>query len=218
VQFLISVTVIACTLVMFAQMRYISSMSLGFARENRVNVVLRGADTILSADAIRTQLLTNPDVLGVSWMTTPLGIGSFGVSAIGFETNDGTIEASTVTGMGVGPDFVKVMGMKLIAGRDVADVVASAAGGGPGGAPVSPINEIVVNEAVVRAQHWDQPIGKHFELDRGRPHEGHGRRRGEGLQLPLRARGVAPFAIFRRVETFLDWRPRCASTRSARWC
>ena len=56
VQFLISVTVIACTLVMAAQMRYIGSMSLGFARENRVNVTLRGADTILSGDAIRTQL------------------------------------------------------------------------------------------------------------------------------------------------------------------
>ncbi len=48
VQFLISVTVIACTLVMGAQMRYISSMSLGFERENRVNVTLRGSDTILS--------------------------------------------------------------------------------------------------------------------------------------------------------------------------
>ena len=98
-QFLISVTVIACTLVMFAQMRYISSMSLGFARENRVNVVLRGSETILSADAIRTQLLTNPEVLGVSWMNTPLGVGSFGEGRIGLETNDGTIETTTITGM-----------------------------------------------------------------------------------------------------------------------
>ncbi|HVS23212.1 MAG TPA: FtsX-like permease family protein, partial [Gammaproteobacteria bacterium] len=58
VQFLISVTVIASTLVMGAQMRYISSMSLGFERENRVNVTLRGSDTILSADAIKTQLMS----------------------------------------------------------------------------------------------------------------------------------------------------------------
>jgi hypothetical protein len=118
---------------MFTQMRYISSMSLGFARENRVNVVLRGSETILSADAIRTELLTNPDVLGVSWMATPLGVGSFGTTAIGLETNDGTIETTTLSGMGVGPDFINVMGMKLVAGRDLADVVASAAGaGGPG--------------------------------------------------------------------------------------
>jgi len=203
VQFLISVTVIACTLVMFGQMRYISSMSLGYARENRVNVTLRGPDAILSADAIRTQLLTNPDVLGVSWMTTPLGVGSFGVSAIGLETNDGTIELTTVSNAGVGPDFVKVMGMKLVAGRDVADDVPSAAGGGPGGAPVSPITELVVNEAVVRAQHWKEPIGKRFEIG-----QGGGAQKGTvvGVVQDFNFRsvheGVGPFAIYRRVEDF----------------
>jgi putative ABC transport system permease protein len=204
VQFLISVTVIACTLVMFAQMRYVSSMSLGFARENRVNVILRGSDTILSADAIRTQLLTNPDVLGVSWMATPLGIGTFGVSAIGLETNDGTIETSTLSGMGVGPDFVNVMGMKLVAGRDVADIVTSAAGAGqPGAAPAQQITEIVVNEAVVRAQHWDEPIGKRFELGQG-PAAQKGVVVGVVQDFNFRSvhENVGPFAIFRRVEDF----------------
>jgi putative ABC transport system permease protein len=203
VQFLISVSVIACTLVMFAQMRYISSMSLGYARENRVNVTLRGSDTILSADAIRTQLLTNPDVLGVSWMTTPLGVGTFGVGAIGLETNDGTIEQSTVSNLGVGPDFVRVMGMKLVAGRDVTDDVVSAAGGGPGGAPVSRISEIIVNEAVVRAQHWKEPIGKRFEIGQG-PAAQRGTVVGVVQDFNFRSvhEGVGPFAIYRRVEDF----------------
>ena len=203
-QFLISVTVIACTLVMFAQMRYISSMSLGFARENRVNVVLRGSETILSADAIRTQLLTNPEVLGVSWMNTPLGVGSFGEGRIGLETNDGTIETTTITGMGVGPDFIKVMGITLVAGRDVADIVASAAGaGGPGGAPPQPITELVVNQAVVRAQHWDDPIGKRFELGQG-PGAQQGTVVGVVQDFNFRSvhNSVEPFAIFRRVENF----------------
>ncbi|HET8699549.1 MAG TPA: ABC transporter permease, partial [Gammaproteobacteria bacterium] len=152
VQFLISVAVIACTLVMWSQMRYISSMSLGFARENRVNVTLRGADTISSADAIRTQLLTNPDVLGVSWMTVPMGTGQFGTATLMLETNDGRMEAATVSNMGVGPDFIKTMGLDLVAGREVRDEVASAAAAGPAGAPAQPITELVVNEARVRSQ------------------------------------------------------------------
>ena len=102
VQFLISMAVIACTLVMGAQMRHISSMSLGFERENRVNVTLRGADTILSGDAIKTELLTNPNVLGVSWATAPMG-GRFGINVIGLETNAGTIEMTTVSTWGSGP-------------------------------------------------------------------------------------------------------------------
>ena len=203
VQFLISVTVIACTLVMWAQMRYISSMSLGFERENRVNVTLRGSDTILSADAIRTQLLTNPDVLGVSWTTTPMGTGLFGIGQVGFETNDGRIEQTTVTNMGVGPDFINVMGMQLIAGRDVADDVASAAGAGPGRAPAQQISQIVVNEAVVRSQHWEEPIGKRFEIGQG-PGAQKGTVVGVVRDFNFNSvhEGVAPFAIYRRVEDF----------------
>jgi putative ABC transport system permease protein len=201
-QFLISVTVIACTLVMGAQMRYISSMSLGFERENRVNVILRGADTILSADAIKTQLLANPDVLGVSWMTTPMG-AQFGPGAVGFETNQGTIEQTTISGLGVGPDFIDVMGLQLIVGRDVADDVASAAGSGPGDRPRQLITEIVVNEAIVRAMHWDDAIGKHFELG-----QGPGAQRGtvvgvvKDFNYSSVHQSVGPFAIYRRVEDF----------------
>jgi len=205
VQFLISVTVIACTLVMAAQMRYISSMSLGFERENRVNVTLRGSETILSADAIKTQLMTNPNVLGVSWTTAPMG-GRFGPGQIGLETNQGAIETTTIVGMGVGPDFIKVMGMKLIAGRDVADDVASAAGAGPGGG--SPITEIVVNEALVRAMHWEQALGKQFELGQNSQTE-KGKVVGvvKDFNFSSVHEGVAPFAMYRRVENFAQVPP-----------
>jgi putative ABC transport system permease protein len=203
VQFLISVTVIACTLVMAAQMRYISSMSLGFERENRVNVTLRGSDTILAADAIKTQLMSNPNVLGVSWATAPMG-GRFGLTAIGLETNQGTIETTTVNNMGVGPDFIDVMGLRLIAGRAPADDVASAAGGGAAGAPGSrQIREIVVNEALVRALHWEEPIGKRFELGQG-PQAQKGTVVGvvKDFNFSSVHEGVGPFAIYRQVEDF----------------
>ena len=201
-QFLISVTVIACTLVMGAQMRYISSMSLGFERENRVNVTLRGSDTILSADAIKTQLLTNPNVLGVSWVTTPMG-GQFAINAIGLETNEGAIETTTVTHMGVGPDFIDVMGLKLVAGRAPSDDVASAAGAGAAGGPAQRIREIVVNEALVRALHWQEPLGKRFELGQG-PQAQKGTVVGvvKDFNFSSVHEGVAPFAIYRQVEDF----------------
>jgi putative ABC transport system permease protein len=203
VQFLISVTVIACTLVMAVQMRYISSMSLGFERENRVNVTLRGSDTILSADAIKTQLMANPNVLGVSWATSPMG-GRFGLGGIGLETNQGTIEMTTVNNMGVGPDFINVMGLKLIAGRAPTDEVASAAGGGGGGGPgPQQIHEIVVNEALARALHWEEPIGKRFEIGQG-PQAQKGTVVGvvKDFNFSSVHEGVGPFAIYRQVEDF----------------
>jgi len=201
-QFLISVAVIACTLVMGAQMRYISGLSLGFERENRVYVTLRGADTILSSDAIRTQLLTNPNVLGVSWTTSKMG-GNFPINGIGLETNQGAMEMTTVWHMGVGPDFVKTMGLKLIAGHGPADDVASAAGAGGGGPTASQISEIVVNEALVNRLHWQEPIGKHFELGQG-PGAQKGTVVGVVKDFNFRSvhEDVAPFAIYRRTEDF----------------
>jgi putative ABC transport system permease protein len=203
VQFLISVTVIACTLVMSAQMRYISSMSLGFERENRVNVILRGSETILSADAIKTQLMTNPNVLGVSWATVPMG-GRFGLGGIGFETNQGTIEMTTVNNMGVGPDFINVMGLQLLAGREPTQEVLSAADAGSAGRPgPQPIREIVVNEALVRALHWENAIGKRFELGQG-PQAQKGTVVGvvKDFNFSSVHEGVGPFAIYRQVEDF----------------
>ncbi len=208
VQFLVSVAVIACTLVMGAQMRYISSMSLGFERENRVNVTLRGADTIMSGDTIRTELLTNPNVLGVSWVNAPMA-GRFGLNAIGLETNQGTIEQTTVNHMGVGPDFVEVMGLQLIAGRGTSDEVASAAAAGtPGGPPVSRIRELVVNEALVRALHWEEPVGKRFEIGQGAAAP-KGTVVGVVKDFNFRSvhEGVAPFAIYRQVEDFTRTAP-----------
>ena len=202
VQFLISVAVIGCTLVMGAQMRYISSLSLGFERENRVYVTLRGADTILSSDAIRTQLLTNPNVHGVSWTTSKMG-GNFQINGIGLETNQGAIEMTTVWHMGVGPDFVNTMGLKLIAGHGPVDDVASAAGAGPAGASASQISEIVVNEALVRRMHWEEAVGKRFELGQG-PGGQKGTVVGVVQDFNFRSvhEDVAPFAIYRRVEDF----------------
>jgi len=189
--------------VMGAQMRYISSMSLGFERENRVNVTLRGSDTILSADAIKTQLMANPNVLGVSWATTQMG-GRFGISGIGLETNQGAIEMTTVTNMGVGPDFINVMGIELVAGRAPANDIVSAAGERPsGGAGPPPIREIVVNEALVRALHWEEPIGKRFELGQG-PNAQKGTVVGvvKDFNFSSVHEGVGPFAIYPQVEDF----------------
>ncbi len=206
VQFLISVAVIACTLVMSAQMRYISSLSLGFDRENRVDVTLRGAETILSSDAIRTQLLTNPNVLGVSWATSPMG-GNFPLNVIGLETNQGAIEPTSVSHMGVGPDFIDVMGMQLIEGHGPADDIPSEAAAAPAGGPPR-ITEIVVNEALVRGLHWDQPIGKRFELGQG-PGAQKGTVVGVVKDFNFRSvhEQVAPFAIYRQVENFAQMPP-----------
>jgi putative ABC transport system permease protein len=206
VQFMISIAVIACTLVMASQMRYISTLSLGFDRENKLTAMLRGVDTITSSDAIKTELMRNPNVVGVSWANTTIG-GNFPINVIGLETNDGVIEPTTISHMGVGADFVAVMGLTIVAGREPSDEVPSAAAGAPQG-PGLRIREIVVNESLVRALHWDEPIGKRFELGAG-PGAQTGTVVGVVKDFNFRSlhTEIEPFAIYRLVDNFAQLPP-----------
>lgn len=153
VQFTMSIAVIACTLLMISQMRYMSSLSLGFEKENRVMVTLRGLDVIDRSEAIKTQLVTNPNVLGVTWSDSMMGKG-FPINVLNLETNEGVIEPTTLSHVGVGPDFVQVMGMQIVTGRALSEEM---------GADTT-ISALVVNETLVRGLHWDEPLGKRFEI------------------------------------------------------
>ena len=109
--------------------------------------------------------------------------------------------------MGVGPDFIDVMGLNLVAGRGPSDEVASAAAANPG-PPAARIREIVVNEALVRALHWEEAVGKQFELGQG-PAAAKGTVVGVVKDFNFRSvhEGVAPFAIYRQVENFSQLPP-----------
>jgi putative ABC transport system permease protein len=189
-------------------MRYVSTMSLGFERENKLVVTLRSVDTITSSDAIKTELLRNPNVLGVSWSSSQMG-GNFPINVLGLENNDGIIEQTTLTHMGVGPEFVKVMGLQIVAGRGPADEIPSATADAPPppGAPPR-ITEIVVNEAAVRGLHWDQPIGKRFELGGG-PNAQKGTVVGVVKDFNFRSvhRAVEPFALYAQFDQFAQLPP-----------
>jgi putative ABC transport system permease protein len=203
VQFMISIAVIASTLVMASQMRYMSSLSLGFEKENRLTVQLRGTDTITSSDAIKTEILRNPNVLGVSWASSTMG-GNFPINVVGLENNEGVIEQTTVNHMGVGTDFIEVMGLQIIEGRAPSDEVPSASAAGPPG-PGPQIREIVVNEALVRGLHWDEAVGKRFQLGQG-PAAQNGTVVGVVKDFNFRSlhTQIAPFAIYRQVDNFAN--------------
>jgi putative ABC transport system permease protein len=190
-QFTISIAVIACTLLMARQMAYVSSMSLGFEKENRVIVTMRGADVVERSEAIRTELLKNPNVLGVSWSASMMG-GGFNINVINLENNDGILESTSLIHMGIGPEFFDVMGMQVLEGRAPNEQDL-----GQG------ISAIVVNEAAVKMLRLKEPIGKRFEIG-----QGPGLQKGTvvGVVKNFNFRSVhdeiAPFAVYRINENF----------------
>jgi putative ABC transport system permease protein len=155
VQFTVTTCVIACTLLMAAQMRYVASRPLGFEDGGKLVVTLRGADVVERLPTIESELTADRRIRGAtSSMSIPgLDITS---SYMDVEMNDGSMKGLLVNHLPVQQNFIDVLGMRMAAGRNFSDDVATDLRGA-----------MIVNEALVRQMGWTNPLGKRMGL-RGR--------------------------------------------------
>ncbi|MCC6201855.1 MAG: ABC transporter permease [Gammaproteobacteria bacterium] len=152
VQFTASIAVIASTLLMAAQLKYVSAKALGFDKNQRIVITLHGQDVIDQAPVIGNELKRNPHVLGVTTATQLMG-GEFPTNVMLIETSTGTMESSSMVHTSVENNFVEVLGLELIAGRSLAQRFLTDVG-----------PSFVVNEALVRQLGWNDAIGKRMTL------------------------------------------------------
>ncbi|MBN1238657.1 MAG: ABC transporter permease [Gammaproteobacteria bacterium] len=151
-QFVISIAVIASTLLMAAQMRYVADRPLGFEKQNRVMITLRGVDLLEREDTVRNELSAVPGVLGMSTSASLLG-RDMPVNVANVENDDGVVQPTTITHMGVGDDYLSVMGMRLVAGRDFSQRLLTDVG-----------TTFIVNETFAENMGWSEPLGKRIQL------------------------------------------------------
>ncbi|MEO8016572.1 MAG: FtsX-like permease family protein [Pseudomonadota bacterium] len=155
IQFAISIGVIACTLLMSEQMRFIASIGLGFDKENRVLLTLRDRDLVGRESLIATELGKQPGVLGVA--TTSFIMGRDIPHGTGkVQNNDGAMTDLDFSLLFVGDDFIPVMGIELVKGRDFSRRLLTDVG-----------STYIVNETFVRRMGWDDALGKRMTLGGG---------------------------------------------------
>jgi putative ABC transport system permease protein len=155
VQFTVTACVIACTLLMAAQMRYVASRPLGFEDRGKLVVTLRGADTIERTPAIESELLADNRIVGATSANNLPGFNSIS-SYMDVERNDGEMQGVFLNHMQVDENFADVLGMRMAAGRNFSRNVATDQRLG-----------IIVNETLAREMGWSEPLGKRMGL-RGR--------------------------------------------------
>lgn len=147
VQFTVSIAVIAGTLLMAKQMRYLSDLELGFDEDNRIVIDLVGAGVIRDVAVIREELTRNPNVLGVALHEQMLGrLEAMGANIV--ENNEGVAEPMTINVSRVDEQFLETMGISIKAGRGFSAEMADRR------------SAAIVNEALVKARGWTDPIGK----------------------------------------------------------
>ncbi|MGC4035891.1 MAG: ABC transporter permease [Chitinophagaceae bacterium] len=113
-QFALSTALIIATLIILEQKNYMSTKNPGFSKENVVMIDADQSDTKKIYPLLKQELSERPDIMGVACSEVGLGDGA-GWSRTGFEYNGSHKEVYEYF---VDHDYIPVMGMKIIAGRN----------------------------------------------------------------------------------------------------
>ncbi len=147
VQFSISMIMLICTWVVYAQLQYLRSKDLGFNKEQLLTVSAN-SDKDLSSNirAFKKEMGNSAQVRSVSTAQAVPGQGiSFNLFSI--QTKNGFTDKG-VDCYGADEDYFKTLGMKIVKGRNFS------------GLPDT-LRSIIVNENMVKEYGWgDNPIGK----------------------------------------------------------
>jgi len=147
VQFTLSVALIISTLIIMQQLKFMRSKNPGFNKENMIVVEADGTDSKKVYSLFKQAVQRQSAVLGIAASEMGLGEGK-GWSSAGFDYNG---KHKDVFEYFIDDDYLKVMGMQLIAGRNFDPKIAS-----------DTINSVIVNEALVKDFGWtvENAIGK----------------------------------------------------------
>jgi putative ABC transport system permease protein len=146
-QFVLSIGLIACTLVMLHQLHFISNKNPGFNKENVVVINAKNSNSEKIFPLFKQEASKLASIKGIAG--SEFGLGEFrGYSRSGFIHNGQQRDIWTYF---IDPGYLQVTGISLIAGRNFDPAIAS-----------DTLTSVIVNESLVRNFGWtpETAIGK----------------------------------------------------------
>jgi len=151
-QFAISIFLILVTLSFSLQIRYLATKDLGFDKNNILYTRMSVSERGVSFDQLRNRILQHLEIVDAS-MSRHIPFASYGGGMTNGE-NGNPEEKINCRFNDVSYDFVKNMGIPLIAGRDFSRNFPGDIG-----------KSCLINETAVQCFGWDLPIGQRLNTD-----------------------------------------------------
>lgn len=149
-QFALSIVLILGMIVVYRQLNYIHNKNLGFSKEGLLYMPLEG-DLRKTYMTFKQELLKQPGIKGVSSaQSSPLEVGS-STQGVRWPGKD-TTKLLLFSNNPVTYDYIKTMGIELIAGRDFDPSFST-----------DTINYLV-NEAAAKKIGYKEPVGKELTM------------------------------------------------------
>ncbi len=116
-QFFIAGALIVCTLIVFKQVRYSETKDLGFNKDNLIILSNRDASRLKNSNLIKSQILSRTGALAAASIENFPSSQNRSISYIRIEGQTEE-EGKLLQSLEADADFVPVMGLKLLAGRN----------------------------------------------------------------------------------------------------
>lgn len=149
-QFIVSIFLIASTILLGQQMHFIQNMNLGFDKDQVVNVNLYGEVWVKATHdpaTLKHELTSNPDILAVGRVGRNIGEDMSVESVLPQGTDPNNNDIPSVRVLRVDEGYLPVMGIPLVSGRNFSTQVNDS-------------SSFILNETAVKALHLEDPIGK----------------------------------------------------------
>ena len=144
-QYIISIVLICCTLVIYSQLRLIKNYNLGFDKDQVAVIQLRG-EARKKSDILKNRILQIPGVLKAAGSSyTPMLDRS--ETKFSFEGVDEGSE-QVLPFLDIDEDYLDTMGMEIVAGRNFSKEFPTDR------------TAIILNETLCRQLGWTEPLNK----------------------------------------------------------
>jgi putative ABC transport system permease protein len=147
-QFLITVILISCSLLIYRQLRYTREKDLGFEKERILTLDIPGP-IYNHMDIVRRELLNNPEIVNVSYSYNAPGSGSWNYE--GFGIRDKSVSPMVLS---IDPDYIETMGMEIVAGRNFDKTISN-----------DSISNCIINETLAKEIGIEKPVDESFHHD-----------------------------------------------------
>ncbi len=161
-QFVITVAMIAGSVVIYQQLQYVSKKDLGFNKDQVLTFHIQSKEVRKQIPALKQQLLQNPLIQSVSSASNPIGNNDIGKTDYMIEMN-GKMETKPRIGdtFMIDEDFIPTMQIKLLQGRNFLQEM-----------PTDKTQALIVNETFVKDAGWKNAISKKIQYntdEKGKP-------------------------------------------------
>jgi len=149
-QFIISVALIVCTLVITKQLSFIQNRNLGYNKEHIVAVTVRDQDLRNNLEPFKNSLTQHAGVLDICYQDRlPYAIRHIGTIYFDGMTEDDRVKSYVSF---IDEHYADFYDMKFLAGRNFSKEMST------------DIKAALVNESAVKAIGYENPIGKKLEI------------------------------------------------------